>query len=332
MKVVFISNYYTHHQAPFCQEMYKLTKGDFWFIETSIMTDERKKMGWAIEPEPFVVQSYVGESDYSKCIALINSADVVIKGDGEYRLIKERLKIGKLTFLYSERIYRNWKQLLKLPFHYIKFGFQYRKYPNLKLLCASAFTYSDFLKIGCFKNNAYKWGYFPAVKRYESVNLLLAKKTEKRHLGVSILWVARLIKLKHPEYAIEVARRLKEEGIPFHLNIIGDGPQKGFCLDLINNSNLNDCVSLLGSMPPDDVREYMEASDIFLFTSDKNEGWGAVLNESMNSGCAVIASSAIGSVPFMVDNKKNGLIYRDGDVDDLFNCVKFINSKHSIAS
>ena len=44
---------------------------------------------------------------------------------------------------------------------------------------------------------------------------------------------------------------------------------------------------------------YMESSHIFLlFTSDRNEG--AALNESMNSGCAVVASDAIGSVPYLM--------------------------------
>ncbi len=50
---------------------------------------------------------------------------------------------------------------------------------------------------------------------------------------------------------------------------------------------------MLGAMSPDKVRAYMERADVFLFTSDFNEGWGAVLNESMNSGCAVVASHAM---------------------------------------
>ena len=50
-----------------------------------------------------------------------------------------------------------------------------------------------------------------------------------------------------------------------------------------------------------------------MFTSDFNEGWGAVLNESMNSGCAVIASHAIGSVPFLIQDGENGLIYENGN-------------------
>jgi glycosyltransferase involved in cell wall biosynthesis len=61
-------------------------------------------------------------------------------------------------------------------------------------------------------------------------------------------------------------------------------------------------------MAPEAVRDHMEAADIFLFTSDFNEGWGAVLNESMNSACAVVASHAIGSVPFLLKDGENGFI------------------------
>jgi len=66
----------------------------------------------------------------------------------------------------------------------------------------------------------------------------------------------------------------------------------------------------------------MEKSEIFLFTSDRNEGWGAVANESMNSACAVIANSAIGSVPFLIKDGENGYMYKDGDVDEIYSKVK----------
>ena len=47
-----------------------------------------------------------------------------------------------------------------------------------------------------------------------------------------------------------------------------------------------------------------------------------MLNESMNSGCAVVADHAIGSVPFLVEHGENGLIYEDGNFEDLYNKVK----------
>ena len=44
----------------------------------------------------------------------------------------------------------------------------------------------------------------------------------------------------------------------------------------------------------------------------------------MNSACAVVASHEIGSVPFLIKNKENGLIYKDGDINSLYKKVKFL--------
>jgi glycosyltransferase involved in cell wall biosynthesis len=68
----------------------------------------------------------------------------------------------------------------------------------------------------------------------------------------------------------------------------------------------------------------MEKANIYLFTSDRQEGWGAVLNESMNSGCAVVVSQAIGSVPFLIKHGENGFIYKDNDINDLYSKVEIL--------
>ena len=94
--------------------------------------------------------------------------------------------------------------------------------------------------------------------------------------------------------------------------------------DMIVNNGLSDCVFMRGSMSPDKVRAYMEQSEIYLFTSDRQEGWGAVLNESMNSACAVVANSAIGSVPFLIKHGENGYMYQDGGVDALYANAKML--------
>ena len=69
----------------------------------------------------------------------------------------------------------------------------------------------------------------------------------------------------------------------------------------------------VGFLSPEEVREQMEEADIFLFTSDYREGWGAVVNESMNSGCALIAGHGIGAVPYLLKDGENGYVYRTGD-------------------
>lgn len=76
------------------------------------------------------------------------------------------------------------------------------------------------------------------------------------------------------------------------------------------------------SLEKEEVRKNMEKSQIFLMTSDRQEGWGAVLNEAMNSACAVIANKAAGAVPYLIRNDENGFAYTKCDIDDI--CEKII--------
>jgi len=263
-----------------------------------------------------------------ECQSIINKADVVIYGSAPYALLADRLKKGKLTFKYSERIYKSGCPYHKLPWHFILYSKKYRRYKNFYILCASAYASADFAKTFTFLKKAYKWGYFTEVKRHD-INALIDSKQKG-----SILWVARLINLKHPEIAVEMARRLKRDGYVFNMKLIGNGELEGNIRSMIDKYSLGDCVHMLGAMRPELVRKHMEKSEIFLFTSDRNEGWGAVLNESMNSACAVVANGAIGSVPFLMKDGENGYIYRDSDIDDLYNKVKMLlndsNERHRI--
>ena len=154
MKVVFLSNYYNHHQSSFSLAMDKLTNGNYYFVETAEMTSEHKSMGYNIDKPKFVLQNYLSNLDKQKCQNLIDTADVVIWGSAPYNLLKTRLKNGKLTIAYSERLYKS-KQLNFL--RYIKQTItNYRfRYKNFHLLCASAFTSADYAKTFNFINKAY---------------------------------------------------------------------------------------------------------------------------------------------------------------------------------
>ena len=123
---------------------------------------------------------------------------------------------------------------------------------------------------------------------------------------------------------IRIAKQLKDAGYDFHMDIVGTGEMEAQLKSMAETMGLGECVTFPGSMPPDEVRHNMEQAGIYLFTSDRYEGWGAVLNESMNSGCAVVASHAIGAVPYLMKHKENGLIYKSGDLDGLYAHVKYL--------
>ncbi len=317
MKIVFLSNYFTHHQSPICKEWFKLTDGSFSFISTEDFSESRKLMGWNEEASVSFVYHYNDETN--KNISYnVNNCDALLFGSAPRFFIQDRLKGKKTVFLYSERIYKKGYNYLKWPIRLFKFWLNYGRYSSLYLLSASAYTVNDYAKHGVFINKSYKWGYFPKTKYYDINNLLNAKKRNK------IIWCGRFINYKHPEIALRVAKKLKTDGYNFELNLIGSGEKEELLKNEIIENNLSDSVKILGAMTPEQVRNNMETAGIFLFTSDFEEGWGAVLNEAMNSGCAVVASHAIGSVPFLVNHKKNGFVYENGNFDDLYTKVKFL--------
>lgn len=317
-KIVFISNFFNHHQKPFSDAMYAQIADGYLFVETEEMTDERKKMGWGEEKLPqYVVQNYVSNEKAEECQRMIDDADCVIIGSAPNYLVENRIRQGKLVIRYSERPLKKGFEWWKYPYRYMKWHKRYPKKANVYMLCASAYTAGDYAKFGLFKKRCYKWGYFPAVKHYDDIDKIIELKRP-----ASILWVARLIDWKHPELPIMVAKRLKAEGYVFALNMIGTGALEEDIKRMIETEHLSDCVHMLGSMKPEQVREHMEKSEVFMFTSDRNEGWGAVLNEAMNSGCAVVASHAIGAVPFLLNDGENGFVYKDGDAENLYCKVK----------
>jgi len=99
------------------------------------------------------------------------------------------------------------------------------------------------------------------IKNFSDINALIDSKQKG-----SILWVARLINLKHPEIAVEMARRLKRDGYVFNMKLIGNGELEGNIRSMIDKYSLGDCVHMLGAMRPELVRKHMEKSEIFLFT------------------------------------------------------------------
>ena len=60
----------------------------------------------------------------------------------------------------------------------------------------------------------------------------------------------------------------------------------------------------------------MNEASIFIFNSDRYEGWGAVVNEAMNSGCAVLVSHVCGAAPFLVKQNENGRVYEYGNMTE----------------
>lgn len=316
MKVTFYSNFLTHHQVPFCLEMQKRLGGDFKFVSTMRIFQWRVDMGFKdLDQEyDFVVRAYESKEMYDEAKKLAIDSDVVIIGSTTDELIEERLKQDKLTFRYRARVFIFPDGFIKTIFNKEKMQLfynrhiKYRKNKNLYLLCANGYGSNDFRLLKLYKNKIYKWGYFLETNKYDIKELI---DTKEKNEKMQIVWVARFIKWKHPEIVIKLAKNLKNQNYNFNIKMLGTGILEDKIKEKIKKENLEDVIEVVGQVPSDKVKDYMEKANIFIGTSDSTEGWGAVINESMNSGCVVIANQKMGAVPFLIKNEENGLMYNN---------------------
>lgn len=331
MKVTFYSNFLTHHQVPFCLDMQKRLGDDFKFVSTVKIFQWRLDMGFKdLDKEyDFVVRAYENEEEYQKAKDLALESDIVIIGSTTDDCIVERLKQDKITFRYRARIFIFLDGFFKTIFNKEKMQLfydrhiKYRKNKNLYLLCANAYGANDFNFFGLYKNKIYKWGYFLETNKYD-IDKLLDQKAENEK--TEMIWVARFIKWKHPEIVIKLAKNLKKQNYNFKIKMLGTGILENQIKEKIKKENLEDVIEVVGQVPSDKVKDYMEQANIFIGTSGSQEGWGAVINESMNAGCTVIANQRMGAVPFLIKHNENGLMYNS--YKELENNVKkVINNK-----
>lgn len=319
MKLVFVSNYINHHQIPLSNELYRILKDDYKFIQTMPMDKERIALGWKADTScPYVIHAYKSDKERQFAQMLIDEADAVIFGAiSSHPWLDNRAERNKLTFIYSERIYKQgqWKALS--PANRETVRREYLGYQNKKfyILAASAYLGADLNLFKGYKNKIYKWGYF--TEFHDKIPL-------KNNSKITLLWVGRLIDWKHPMMFIDLIQQLAEKGYDFEAKLIGTGPLQEKIIKNAKYQQVKNYITMLGAMPPERVRSYMEQSDIFVATSDYQEGWGAVINEAMNSKCAVVCSHAMGAVPYLVNNRRNGMIFRSLNRNELFECVEEI--------
>lgn len=322
MTITFVSNYINHHQIPFSEACRKELGEGYRFIQTRPMEEERVAMGWEVDIKalPYVSCMY---EDEDQCRKLIMESDIVIFGWTQREDIEqERLKSGRPVLRVSERLYREgqWKAVSPRGLiNKYKVHTRYRK-NQACLLCAGAYVASDYHLIRAYPGKMFRFGYFPETITYRDGELNALKQNEGE---VQIVWAGRFMELKHPEFAVRIAKELKAEGKSFHMHMVGGGELECNIKAQTEEAGLTPYFTFYGYTRPEEVRRIMEKCHVHLFTSNYLEGWGAVVNEAMNSGCAVVANVEAGAVPFLIRHGENGLVYK-GSYKDFARQVKLL--------
>ncbi|MFO6422991.1 glycosyltransferase [Motilimonas sp. KMU-193] len=141
----------------------------------------------------------------------------------------------------------------------------------------------------------------------------------KQRLGLSpsdflLVSVGSLIKRKGMDQLLHACATLRLQGIPAHLAIIGEGPERQALENLRHTLQLNQHVSFLGEQP-DVVNLISQGADVFV-SGAREEVFGLVLAEAGLAKLAVVAPD-VGGISEVVSDQISGLLYPSGDMTAL---------------
>jgi len=138
------------------------------------------------------------------------------------------------------------------------------------------------------------------------------------------LIVSRLVRHKNIDIVIKSFTKLKKlHNINFHLDILGDGPEKLNLQNLIDSLEMNNEIKLLGSKYDEELKKYYLNAKFFLQLSNY-EGLPHTVLEAMSFGLVAIVSN-VGGNNDIITNNLNGYIYNfQKNIDTIEDLTIFI--------
>jgi len=124
-----------------------------------------------------------------------------------------------------------------------------------------------------------------------------------------IVLLGRVTEVKGYDIIPQIAKLLKQQSVPVHFTIIGDGGYMTILKDIINDLNVNDMVSLIGFKA--NPYPYVKQADIVMSTS-LTEGLPLSLCEAMSLGKTIISSPTTGA-EYLLSDGTGIIVEREAD-------------------
>jgi glycosyltransferase involved in cell wall biosynthesis len=137
---------------------------------------------------------------------------------------------------------------------------------------------------------------------------------------VSLLFVGRVEAAKGVGRLLSIASRLKQQGFPFSLDIIGDGMEKPAFIRQATEAGLDDVVRFHGWLSKREIVDYYARAHLLVFPTSASEGWPKVLSEGMAYGVVPIAGE-VSSIPQLLRGNSAGVALPPDDIQGFTNAI-----------
>jgi glycosyltransferase involved in cell wall biosynthesis len=141
-----------------------------------------------------------------------------------------------------------------------------------------------------------------------------------------VLGVGRLVEKKGFRHLIEACKILRDRGLEFRCEIVGDGPEEPLLRRLIDRRGLRDSVFVLKGERHSELVLRMRKATVFalpcVVASDGNkDGLPTVILESMAVGLPAISTTLTG-IPEIIDDGKTGFVVPPRDSEALADALE----------
>ncbi len=330
MRMGLYTNIVSPHQIPLSRELVRFVGAEhFRYVATVPQDRERSSLGWNTgKQEEWITYAPPGGDATPGALDWLESCDVLLSGHRAFDLHQRRAEKGLATLYMSERWFKPPTHQLRLLhpsyFRMAKAFLRSLQHPGNVYLPIGPHAAADIRCLAklfrhipgniaegvVLPEKLLAWAYF-VDKPSESPSIRQAGSP------LNILWGGRYLRWKRVDILLRAAAGLRDQGVAFHLNLLGQGPQEQRLRTLCQHLGLNEAVTFHPPVPIAEVRDWMGKSDIYVLPSNAEEGWGAVVNEAMGEGCAVVASRESGSGPTLIQEGFNGLLFPSGKVQAL---------------
>ena len=147
----------------------------------------------------------------------------------------------------------------------------------------------------------------------------------------NILFIGSVTDRKKPHMIIEAIQRINDKS--YNLSIVGPAPNEKYfkeLKDLIDKSDLQNQVSLIGPIDRESVKDYYSTSNLMILPSI-SEGLARVIFESQVAMCPVLVTDAPGMSDIVIDGQ-TGYVFESNNLDSLSLKIEYIKNNYEEAS